>query len=112
LTVATAGSLRAVYGEAGIDRRLIRPRLDVDVEVDGSAIDISVTGHTLVRDLCLFADRVDPDAVVDDQLVTLLPGETHRFAVRPGGRVDPAGWVERLANDRSILRAVGDRRTG
>jgi beta-mannosidase len=112
LTAATAGSLRVVHGRTGVDRQLIRPRWDVAVGVDGSAINVAVTARTLIRDLCLFADHVDPDAVVDDQLITLLPGETHRFEVRSAGRVDPADWVERLADDRLILRAVGDRRTG
>lgn len=28
------------------------------------------------------ADRLDPDAVVDSMLVTLLPGEGHVFAVK------------------------------
>jgi beta-mannosidase len=111
LTLATAGSLRAVYGGASVDRKLIRPRWEVAVEVDGSAVNVAVTAHTLVRDLCLFADRVDPDAVVDDQLVTLLPGETHRFEVRRSEEIGPNTWMERLTDDGSVLRAVGDRRT-
>jgi beta-mannosidase len=42
---------------------------------------ISVTAHTLVRDLLLQADRLHPDARTDRGLVTLLPGETAEFTV-------------------------------
>ena len=112
MVVATAGTRRTVYGRPGTDRTFSRPHRDVDVDVAGPSIIASVTAHNLVRDLCLFADRVDPDAVVDDQLVTLLPGETHRFEVHTAGCPDAAEWAERLTADESVLRAVGDRRTG
>ena len=88
LTVATAGGRRGVHGGVGVDRLLVRPEWDVAVEADTSSISVSVTAHTFVRDLCVFADRVDPGAVVNKQLVSLLPGETHRFTVE---RVRGAG---------------------
>lgn len=40
-----------------------------------------MTAHTLLRDLALFPDRLDPAARVDEMLVTLLPGETTLFHV-------------------------------
>ena len=52
--------------------------------------------------MCLFADRLAPDATVDDMLVTLLPGESHTFAVS-GWTGDPAALMRppvlRTAND-------------
>ena len=51
---------------------------------------------TVLRDVCVFADRLaaslgveGPDLVVDDALVTLLPGERHVFRVtrRDGGAI-------------------------
>ena len=66
-------------------------------------IDIDVTAWTLVRDLCCFAERLDPDAVVDDQLVTLLAGESHRFRVRTRV-VGVDGWREALGAERSLVR--------
>ncbi|WP_406006224.1 glycoside hydrolase family 2 protein [Streptomyces sp. NBC_00637] len=48
-----------------------RPRFEVTVE-PGS---VTVTALTLVRDLLLQADRLDPGARADRGLVTLLPGE-------------------------------------
>ena len=52
-------------------------------------VEVTVTARVLLRDVCLFADRIDPAAEVDDMLLTLLPGESTRFLVsrpppRPG----------------------------
>ena len=62
-----------------------------------------------MRDLCCFAERLDPDAVVDDQLVTLLAGESHRFRVRTRV-VGVDGWRVALRAERSlVLRAATGR---
>ncbi|MEV4517848.1 glycoside hydrolase family 2 protein [Dactylosporangium sp. NPDC049525] len=42
---------------------------------------VTVTAVTVLRELALFPDRLAPDAQVDDQLVTLLPGESVTFTV-------------------------------
>jgi beta-mannosidase len=112
LTAATAGGRRAVHGSAGVDRLLIRPHWDVAVAATTSSISVSITAHTFVRDLCVFADRIDPGAVVDEQLVSLLPGEAHTFIVSTSGVPDPVEWAARLEFGGSVIRAVGDRRTG
>ena len=41
----------------------------------------------------VLADRVAPDAEVDDMLVDLLPGESHTFLVRTAAEVDPAEFT-------------------
>jgi beta-mannosidase len=68
---------------------------------DGIALDI--TARTLVRDLTVFPDRVDPAATIDRQLVTLLPGESVTLRVHGTDNTDPAVWsappVLRTAND-------------
>ncbi|PRX97045.1 glycosyl hydrolase 2 galactose-binding domain-containing protein [Allonocardiopsis opalescens] len=64
---------------------------------------VTVTAQTLLRDLAIFADRLDPGAEVDDMLVTLLPGETHRFLVRGTAALDPAALVRP-----PVLRCVND----
>ena len=43
---------------------------------------VTVTARTILRDLALFPDRLDPAATVDNALVTLLPGESATFSVR------------------------------
>jgi beta-mannosidase len=64
---------------------------------------VAVTAHSLIRDLSLFPDRLDPAASVDDQLITLLPGETATFTVRTDHPLDTAALtrtpVLRSANE-------------
>jgi beta-mannosidase len=61
-------------------------------KVDGGYT-VTVKAHTLVRDLTILADKLAPDAVVDDALVDLLPGETHVFAVFTKAIVTPEDLV-------------------
>lgn len=55
--------------------------------------EVRVTARNLVRDLALLVDKVDPDAVVDDMLVTLLPGETATFHVRTAWSGEPERFI-------------------
>jgi beta-mannosidase len=57
------------------------------VETDGG-LRVEVTAATLLRDLTLFPDRLDPAATVDDALITLLPGERAVFDVRSARPID------------------------
>jgi beta-mannosidase len=54
---------------------------------------VQVTVPVLTRDLTLLVDKVDPDARVDDMLVTLLPGESVVFTVTSARNVDPAAFA-------------------
>ncbi|MFJ8332673.1 glycoside hydrolase family 2 protein [Streptomyces sp. NPDC094437] len=77
--VADVGGLRAVrFPVADRDIPYPRPEFDVAVAPGG----VTVTAHTLVRDLLLQADRLHPDARADRGLVTLLPGERVTIGVR------------------------------
>ncbi|WP_405730166.1 glycoside hydrolase family 2 protein [Streptomyces sp. NBC_00028] len=71
--VADAEGSRAFHFPAA-DRDIPypRPEFDVSVAPDGS---VTVVARSLVRDLLLQADRLDPEARADRGLVTLLPGE-------------------------------------
>jgi beta-mannosidase len=57
------------------------PSFGIHLDSDEDRYRVTVTASTTVRDLCLFADRIHPDATVDDMLVTLLPGESHTFTL-------------------------------
>jgi beta-mannosidase len=48
----------------------------------GGGYRVTVTASGFARDVAVLADRAAPDAVVDDMLVDLLPGESHTFTVR------------------------------
>jgi beta-mannosidase len=84
------------------DARLVRPfREDVHLAYDPDALTavaapveggyrVEVRASSFARDVCVLADRLAPDAEVDDMLVDLLAGETHSFTVRTDAEVDPA----------------------
>jgi beta-mannosidase len=83
------------------DSSLGAPQLTATAERTPSGYRVSVTARSLVRDLALLVDKVDPDAVVDDMIVTLLPGESVVFTVASQLEFDP----ERLLDPR-VLRSA------
>lgn len=103
--VATLGEARALRFPSE-DPAMDYPPAEMDTvveEVEGG-LRVSVTARTIVRELSIFPDRLDPRATVDDQLVTLLPGETAVFHVT-GGSPDPAALVRH-----PVLRCVNESR--
>ncbi|HSP52964.1 MAG TPA: glycoside hydrolase family 2 protein [Cryobacterium sp.] len=115
--VAASGSKRSIWFFAPDSQlELHRPEYAAEGEVlDGSLV-VTVTAHSLLLDLCLFADRLAETMglpgnalTVDQMLVTLLPDESARFRVsrRDGLPIDPSLDLE-PALRWPILRAVGD----
>jgi beta-mannosidase len=105
LMVAQLGDTRTVefFDE---DTRVNLPPAEYDVRVasgPGSGYLVTVTARTLLRDLALFPDRLDPAAEVDEMLVTLLPGESAQFRVTGAVLKDP-GALGRSP----VLRCVND----
>ncbi|GGX51172.1 glycoside hydrolase family 2 protein [Streptomyces fructofermentans] len=88
--VADADGLRALHFPAP-DRDIPYPRPRFDVSVAPGRV--TVTAHTLVRDLLLQADRLAPSARADRGLVTLLPGERVTIGVRGWETPDTADAV-------------------
>ncbi|MCX5330725.1 MULTISPECIES: glycoside hydrolase family 2 protein [unclassified Streptomyces] len=84
--VADADGLRALHFPAP-DREIPYPRPDFDVSVAPGSV--TVTARSLVRDLLLQADRLDPEARADRGLVTLLPGEQVTIGVSGWKTPDP-----------------------
>ena len=65
---------------------------------------VTVTARTLLRELSLFPDRLAPDAVVDDMMTTLLPGESAVLHVTTAADgLDPAALVTS-----PVLRCVNE----
>ncbi|WP_371668588.1 glycoside hydrolase family 2 protein [Streptomyces sp. NBC_00289] len=93
--VADVDGLRALHFPAA-DREIPYPRPEFEVALVPGGI--TVTAHTLVRDLLLQADRLDPRARADRGLVTLLPGETVTIGVR--------GWEARGERDAAAARSA------
>ena len=91
LLVASAGELRGLWFFARDEQVAYpAPRFGTSVERDGSTYRLTITAETLLRDLCVFVDRLDPDATVSDQLVTLLPGESVTVSIQAASELDQA----------------------
>ncbi|OKK16025.1 beta-mannosidase [Streptomyces sp. CB00455] len=90
--VADADGLRAVHFPV-TDAEFAYPSADYDVRLatcaDSGAVQVVVTARSLVRDLLLQPDRLDPEAHADRGLLTLLPGEEARIRVTGW-----AGWAD------------------
>ena len=78
------------YFHEDIALDLPTPQADIAVARDGTDWLVTVTARTLLKDLCLFVDRIHPDATIDDMLVTLLPGESRVFRVTCAVELDAA----------------------
>ena len=91
------------YFVEDVDLKLPAPQASIEVSPSADGYEVKVTAVTFLKDLCLMADRLDPDAVVDSMLVTLLPGESHIFALRTATALSACditiGAVLRSAND-------------
>ena len=79
-----------------VDAALPEAVLDTRFESERGGYRLSVTARTVVRDLALLVDLLAPDAVVDDMLVTVLPGETAVFTVRTAAQLTAAQLTDRL----------------
>jgi beta-mannosidase len=87
------------------DRELAYPRAEYEARVEPApeGLRVIVTAGTILRDLILYPDRLDPTATVDEAMVTLLPGESATFTVSTTAALDPA-----LLTVPPVLRCVND----
>ncbi|HEX7351319.1 glycoside hydrolase family 2 protein [Brachybacterium sp.] len=85
------------------DSALAGEALTVRAEKVEGGVLITAAASSTVRDLCVLADKVDPDATVDRQLVTLLAGESTTVRVRTDAGMDPEAF---LADD--VLISAND----
>ena len=85
------------------DSALAGGALTARAERSEHGVRIHATASSTVRDLCVLADKVDPAATSDRQLVTLLAGESFTIEVRTAAEVDPAAF---LADD--VLISAND----
>ncbi|GHH29583.1 glycoside hydrolase family 2 protein [Lentzea cavernae] len=110
VVVATTAEARAILRFREDVELAYDPRpLAAQAEAVRGGYEVEVRAGSFARDVAVLADRVAPDAVVDDSLVPMLAGEARVFHVRTDAVVDPAAFtgplVLRCAND---LRAVPD----
>lgn len=102
--VVDFGHSRALWFYAEYrESNLAAAELTTDVVAHGTNYTVWVTAANLVRDVAILADKVHPDARVDDMLVTLLPGESVKFGIRAPAGLEPAAFAHP-----SVLRTAND----
>jgi beta-mannosidase len=75
----------------------------VDVTVAHGGLRVTVQAQGLLRDTCLLAEIAAPDAIVEPQLVTLLPGESVTFDVHiPGAVPQGVDWADLVWSDNRL----------
>jgi beta-mannosidase len=95
LLEVTLGDRRALWFFAEYrNSRLEAPQLTVAATSVAGGYAVTVTAANLVRDLALLVDKLDGDARVDDQLITLLPGESVTVAVTSEARIEDSAWSQ------------------
>ncbi|BDZ48731.1 beta-mannosidase [Frondihabitans sucicola] len=70
------------YFVEDVELDLAEPTLSAEVRAEAGGVAVELRAATLIKDIVLNVDRLDPRATVDDALVTLLPGESHTFHIR------------------------------
>jgi beta-mannosidase len=83
LLVAGADRPRATWFFAS-DRQLLypNPAPRAALACEGDVYRLTLSTDVLLREVTINIDRLDPDAAIDDNLVTLLPGESCTFTIR------------------------------
>ena len=89
--VARTGDQKATWFFRA-DKNLSYPEPKLTGRLAGDRL--SVTVQTFVRDLAIFVERLEPNAEIDDQLITLLPGESYTFTVKGLGGIDVSELLE------------------
>jgi beta-mannosidase len=81
--VAQCGNHRAIWFYES-DRQLAypQPKLAASLERISDGYQLTLRAGSFLRDLCVFIDRVDPDASISDQALTLLPGDSCVLKIR------------------------------
>jgi beta-mannosidase len=67
-----------------VDKNLDYPEPSYEIELidkTHTTTHYQLTAHTLLRDVIIAVDRLDSDAFISDQLLTILPGETTTFQI-------------------------------
>jgi beta-mannosidase len=86
-----------------MDLELSAPVLRTDARRMEGGYEITITAQTLIKDLVINVDRMDPGATVSDQLITLLPGERTNLWVSSALELDPHALTSP-----PVLMSVGD----
>ena len=85
LAAEIAGSERAYWWFAP-DKRIAYSAADFELDAtpaDGG-VDVTIRAGSLLRDVCVYADHLDAEAVVSDAAFTMLPGDERTLRIETG----------------------------
>jgi beta-mannosidase len=79
--------------DAGKDRSLwfaledsglayLPPEFDISVSKTIHGVDLAISAISLLREMCIFVDRIDEHSEISDQVFTLLAGESIALSIR------------------------------
>lgn len=107
------GFARAIFNAADVRVQRLDPEAaHLEAALTEHGYSITVTARSYLRDVFLAVDRLDPRAVVDTGMVSLLAGESAAFTVRCDTHTDlvaiEASRVVRCANDLRSATACGE----
>jgi beta-mannosidase len=87
------------------DRELLypEPRFRTSVMRDGADFLLTLRAEGLLRDVVIAVDRLHAQAEVDDNVITMLPGEERCWRIRAGGRVEVDGAVAQRWSQSPVL---------
>jgi beta-mannosidase len=114
MLVAVLGAVRALWHFAEYrDQDLEAADFLAEAEPREDGTLLRITARTLLRDVTVLADKLDPVATVDRALVTLLPGESAEFRIRTTQPLTVSDLsdrrVLRCANQLVPVGGAGDR---
>jgi beta-mannosidase len=106
--VATTADARAILPfRPDSELSYLPSPLVAQAEAVRGGYEVEVRARSFAQDVAILADRVAPDAVVDDMLVPMLAGEVRVFHIRTDAVVDPAAFTDplvlRCANDLGVV---------
>ncbi len=79
------------------DKNLAYPpaQFDAEISYEPGQTRVTITAKSLLRDMLIQIDRLDPAATISDNLITLLPGESFRFDIRSNEKLSKESLTTR-----------------
>jgi beta-mannosidase len=73
-----------------VDKKLRYPaaRYETELVKTQTGYDFTIRAASFLRDIVLNVDRIDPDAIASEQIVTLFPGEAFTFSIQTNKTFD------------------------
>ena len=69
------------FFEVDKDLNYLAPSFSVNIRKEQQRVQIEIKAETLLRDLCLFPDRIDSRASISDNFFTVVPGTSKQVTV-------------------------------